>query len=192
MRISLEKNLPVAAGLGGGSADAAAALRGLLAIAGVDPSHPRARASAFALGADVPVCLRQLACRMRGAGESILPVNLGPFAAVLVNPGIAVETAAVFQELGLDEGASHGTPIADLTDAAGWRNDLMAPAISVASAIADVIAALQNQKGIRLARMSGSGGTCFGLFESADIARDAARLLSASHPQWWVRSAALS
>ena len=191
-RVHLEKNLPVAAGLGSGSADAAATLRALFRLEGLTPGRDECIGLALKLGADVPVCLLQQACRMQGVGERLLPVKLGPFAAVLVNPGIAVETAAVFRELDLDEGASHGTPVADLADTAGWRNDLMAPAISIAPAIAGVIAALQNQKGIRLARMSGSGSTCFGLFDSADIAREAARLLSASHPQWWVRSAALS
>jgi 4-diphosphocytidyl-2-C-methyl-D-erythritol kinase len=191
MRIGLEKNLPVAAGLGGGSADAAAALRGLLAIAGIDPGHPRAAAAAFALGADVPVCLKQQACRMRGAGETILPARLGPFAAVLISPMLPLSTAAVFAGLGLEPGQTHSTPIADPADWRTWRNDLTASALTLVPAIAAVIAALEASDGLLCARMSGSGATCFGLFEDERAARRAAASVAADYPHWWVKQVTL-
>ncbi len=187
MRIHLEKNLPVAAGLGGGSADAAATLRGLLALAGIDPGHPRAVAAAVELGADVPVCLRQQACRMQGAGETVFPVSLGPFAAVLVNPLIEVPTAAVFRALGLAPLDRHREPI-DIADPASWRNDLTPAALKVAPQIAEVLDAIAR---FTSPCMSGSGATCFGLFADDDAARRAAASLAAEYPHWWVKPARL-
>ncbi|MGQ0484417.1 MAG: 4-(cytidine 5'-diphospho)-2-C-methyl-D-erythritol kinase [Hyphomicrobiales bacterium] len=191
--VGLTKNLPVAAGIGGGSADAAAAMRGFLRLAGIAAIDAEIAKAALSLGADVPVCLGGRACRMQGVGERITPLeNFEARPAVLIYPGIEVRTAAVFRKLGLARGASHGLPLADLTDAANWRNDLMPPAVTLAPAIADVIAALENQKGLRFARMSGSGATCFGVFETADAAFYAAQVVSASYPRWWVRHVALS
>jgi len=191
--VSLTKNLPVAAGIGGGSANAAAAMRGFLRLAGLPAIDAEIAKAALSLGADVPVCLLGRACRMQGVGERVTPLeNFEARPAVLINPGVEIQTAAVFQKLGLAKGASHGLPVADPTDAASWRNDLMPPAIALAPAIADVIAALENQKGLRLARMSGSGATCFGVFETAEAAAYAARNISASHPRWWVQHTLLS
>lgn len=190
VRVHLQKNLPVAAGIGGGSANAAATIRGLTRLFDLD--LPDIASAARGLGADVPVCLAQVACRMQGAGETIAPLeNFAPLRAVLINPRIEVQTAAVFQKLGLEKGASHGLPLADLTDAASWRNDLMPPAVALAPAIADVIAVLENQKGLRLARMSGSGATCFGVFETAEAAAYAAQIVSASYPRWWIQHTVL-
>jgi 4-diphosphocytidyl-2-C-methyl-D-erythritol kinase len=130
---------------------------------------------------------------MQGVGERVTPLkNFEARPAVLINPRIEVQTAAVFQKLGLAKGASHGTALADLADAASWRNDLMPPAVALAPAIADVIAALEVQNGLRLARMSGSGATCFGVFETAEAAAHAARIVSDSHPRWWVQHTLLS
>jgi 4-diphosphocytidyl-2-C-methyl-D-erythritol kinase len=191
--VSLTKNLPVSAGMGGGSADAAAAMRGFLRLAGFEAIDAEIAKAALSLGADVPVCLAGRACRMQGVGERVTPLkNFDARPAVLINPRIEVQTAAVFQKLGLAKGASHGLPLADLADAASWRNDLMPPAVALAPAIADVIAALEDQKGLRLARMSGSGATCFGVFETAEAAAYAARIVSALHPRWWVRHTLLS
>ncbi len=190
--VRLTKNLPVAAGLGGGSANAAAAMRGFLRLAGIEGNDPEIAKAALSLGADVPVCLLGKACRMQGVGEQLTPLkDFEARPAVLINPRIEVQTAAVFQKLGLERGASHGPPRADLTDAANWRNDLMPPAIALAPIIANVIAALENLKGLRLARMSGSGATCFGVFETATAAGYAARIISASHPRWWVQHTVL-
>lgn len=191
--VHLTKNLPVAAGIGGGSADAAAALRGFLRLAGIDGIDKEIAKAALTLGADVPACLSGKACRMQGAGEGITPLeNFAPLAAVLVNPLIAVQTSDVFQKLGLARGEKRGIPLADLSDATNWRNDLTSSALALVPAIANVIAALENQPYLRVARMSGSGATCFGVFENAEAARTAARKLSASYPQWWVRQATLS
>lgn len=181
-RMVLEKILPVAAGIGGGSADAAAVMRGLAALAGV-----RADMSGLALrlGADVPVCLMGRACRMRGFGERLEPIaGFSPRPAVLVNPGIALATADVFRELAHMPGA----PIADAADLASCRNDLTAPALRLAPVIADVLDALKNN-GATPVRMSGSGATCFGLFETMLDAEAAATAILAAQPGWWVRAA---
>ncbi|MGH6907161.1 MAG: 4-(cytidine 5'-diphospho)-2-C-methyl-D-erythritol kinase, partial [Aestuariivirga sp.] len=191
--VELVKNLPVAAGIGGGSADAAATLRGYLRFAGIGKTGDEISAAALALGADVPVCLAGRACRMRGMGERLTPLqDFKPLHAVLVNPMIEVQTSAVFGKLELAKGEGHGASLAGLRDATGWRNDLTAPALALAPAIAVVIQAVENREGLRFARMSGSGPTCFGVFENPDAAREAARAISASHPQWWVRRATLS
>jgi 4-diphosphocytidyl-2-C-methyl-D-erythritol kinase len=184
-RIALEKNLPVAAGLGGGSADAAATLRGLARLTGrSDGLH----ALAGALGSDVPVCLAQQACRMRGRGEQLEPLrNFGERPAVLVNPGIPLPTADVFRLLALAPGDLAFGALAEPFDLARSRNDLTAPALRLVPAIADVLAAL-TAKGATLARMSGSGPTCFGLFGSHRAARNAAISLAEYHPDWWVRA----
>ncbi len=189
--VTLTKNLPVAAGIGGGSADAAAAMRGFLRLAGIGIDD-EIREAALSLGADVPVCLLSKVCRMQGVGERITVIeNFKPVRAVLANPLTAVPTSAVFDKLGLAIGAKHGAPLESMTDAATWRNDLTAPATTLAPVISDVIAALENQPERRFARMSGSGATCFGVFENAGAARRAERQLSAEFPQWWVRRTVL-
>jgi len=192
LRVRLEKNLPVASGIGSGSADAAATLRALIRLNGLTPSREESIGLALKLGADVPVCLFQQSCRMRGAGERLTPLEtFRPLPAVLVNPRVAVPTAAGFHALGLEPGDNYRAPIADADDPASWRNDLTASALTLAPSIADVLAALESQDGLRLARMSGSGATCFGLFENDDAATRAAARLAADHPRWWVRKVIL-
>jgi len=177
VHIALTKNLPVAAGIGGGSANAAAALRGLLQIAGISEFGDEIRAAALALGADVPVCLEGCACRMQGVGERVTKIEgFTPRHALLVNPRIEVPTPEVFKKLGLERGAAHGAAITGM-----WRNDLTAPAIAVAPVIADVLAALQTLPGVTQAAMSGSGATCFALFDDAPPPG----IADALPPHWW-------
>jgi 4-diphosphocytidyl-2-C-methyl-D-erythritol kinase len=166
--LTLDKRLPVAAGLGGGSADAAAVLRmfgGSMEIAA-------------SLGADVPACLLSRTSRGEGRGDSVAPVELGLAGThvLLVNPGIALSTAAVFAAWdGVDRGP--------LGDWESGRNDLEAPARSLVPQIAEVLRALASA---RIARMSGSGATCFGLFDGAVACDAAAARIAAAHPLWWV------
>jgi 4-diphosphocytidyl-2-C-methyl-D-erythritol kinase len=193
----LEKNLPVAAGVGGGSADAAAALRLLAPANGLASGDPRLYAAARATGADVPVCLESRSRLMRGIGEILsAPLDLPPLAAVLVNPGVALATRLVFAgwkprsepAASLDLAAVAKTPERLLQVLAGQANDLEVAAIALAPAIAEVLAVLRGCAGCQLARMSGSGSTCFGLFSSADEAAMAAETLTSTHLHWWVRA----
>lgn len=186
----LEKNLPVAAGIGGGSADAAAALRGLVQYFNLSISPPELHKLALELGADVPVCLIQKTCRMRGIGEIISPVHIKlPPAIVLVNPRIPSPTSKVFDALGLTRGQSFAAAIEDLNDFKNWRNDLTAAAAKIHPEISQVIDVLKSQPGISCARMSGSGATCFGLEESPERAEAIAKAISMSHPGWWAVAA---
>jgi 4-diphosphocytidyl-2-C-methyl-D-erythritol kinase len=201
----LDKRLPVAAGIGGGSADAGAALRLLAKANGLALDDPRLHAAARATGADVPVCLDPRVRIMRGIGEILsAPIAVPPLPAVLVNPGVAVPTKAVFT--GWQADGEGGTPSAPLDpimlskagDAdqlvhrlALATNDLEKPAIALAPVIADVLALLRAQRGCALARMSGSGATCFGLFASDPAAEGAAAALAAKHPEWWVKAVSL-
>ena len=197
-RFTLSKRLPVAAGLGGGSADAAAALRLLARANALAPDDPRLSRAARATGADVPVCLDPRPRRMRGIGDVLSdPLDLPRLFAVLVNPGVAVATADVFAALSAPP-AGQSAPAAQplgpaplLAEIAGGRNDLEAPAIELEPAIADVLAVLRKLPGCRLARMSGSGPTCFGLFDSSRAASAAGRTLRVGYPAWWVRATVL-
>lgn len=189
--IHLRKNLPVASGIGGGSADAAAALRGLLRFAGQKLPEATLADIALSLGADVPVCLVSRACRMQGVGERLSAVALLPARAILlVNPGVACETAPVFKALGLAPGQAFGKAVEGENPSA-WRNDLEAPACEVVPAIGQVLAALRKEAGFSRVAMSGSGATCFGLADDLATAHAAARNLRAQHPQWWVAAAEL-
>ena len=238
----LVKRLPVASGIGGGSADAAAALRLLARLNGIAPDDPALLRAAAATGADVPVCLASRARIMAGIGERLgSTLTLPPLFALLVNPGVPVETAPVFRALGLEPGqrhppeasgftlsphpeeaaraavskdapegsqpsatilrdallqsapqdeGSHGTNATRATliaalSAAG--NDLEAPARRVAPVIDTVLAALQAQPGCRLARMSGSGATCFALFDDCRQSAAAGKALARQEPGWWVK-----
>lgn len=188
--ITLTKNLPVASGIGGGSADAAAALRGLCQIWGIDPTSDAVLDLALSLGADVPVCLRERSTIMRGIGENFTDIDDALSThAVLVNPGIGVSTPTVFKARtgdfspGVDWGACPGATLAERLD--HTRNDLQPPAISLSPVIADVLDALADLDGVQLARMSGSGATCFGLFPNAEAAQTAATRLKTDHPDWW-------
>jgi 4-diphosphocytidyl-2-C-methyl-D-erythritol kinase len=194
--IRLTKRLPAAAGIGGGSSDAAAALRGLMAMG----HRPRGdiAALALALGADVPVCLAARPARMGGVGEILSPLPpLPPAWLVLVNPGVPVPTGACFAALA----GRYGPPMPDLPpqgwpDAAAlarWlsarRNDLEPAARALAPAVGQALAALAETPGCLLARMSGSGATCFGLFADAPAADAAAAGLTAAQGGWWVAAA---
>jgi 4-diphosphocytidyl-2-C-methyl-D-erythritol kinase len=241
-RFVLSKRLPVAAGLGGGSSDAAAALRLLARANRLASDDPRLMQAARATGADVPVCLDPRPRLMRGIGDILSgPLRLPPLPAVLANPAVALATKDVFAALrpapgvssapmqgglapvrhylsqsaqawlavrtGEGDGAcgtaksSRTTPtpdpsprgLAELVAALAMdRNDLEQPAIALAPIIADVLAVLRKSEGCRLARMSGSGATCFGLFETARAATRAARELRTQHPTWWIRATMLA
>jgi 4-diphosphocytidyl-2-C-methyl-D-erythritol kinase len=190
--LRLTKSLPVASGIGGGSANAAATLRLLSRLWGLPLPAPEA---VLALGADLPVCLAGRSCRMSGVGETLEPLAIPAFWMVLANPRVAVPTGAVFAGLASRDGSPLSPPPAFSSPAAlfDWlaaqRNDLEAPALAVAPAIASVLAALASRPDCRLARMSGSGATCFGLFESERSARAAASALSCAEPGWWIASA---
>ena len=183
----LEKTLPVAAGIGGGSADAAAALRLLCRRAGIEPEDRRILDLAGALGADVPACLVSRPVRGEGRGDRLIPVDGVPSGQplLLVNPMRPLATGPVFARWdGVDRGAlGDGDPIAA---ARAGRNDLQPPAIAVLPVIGEILGLLHGQDGVLLARMSGSGATCFALFED-EAARDhAANAIAALQPDWWL------
>jgi len=174
--IHLDKRLPVASGIGGGSADAAAALRLLTALWGIDPRH--AETVAPSVGSDVPACLLSLPVRGEGPGDTLTPVELPELAGkpvLLVNPRVELSTADVFARW---DGVDHGS----LEDWRNGRNDLEAPAIALVPQIKTVLAWLAVQPGAEFVRMSGSGATCFALFDSED-----ARDLAADRVprEWW-------
>jgi 4-diphosphocytidyl-2-C-methyl-D-erythritol kinase len=203
-RFALTKRIPVAAGLGGGSSDAAAALRLLMRVNGIARDNASVMEAARATGADVPVCLDPRARVMRGIGEILSdPFGLPPLPALLVNPGVPVPTKDVFARLGLVPGERRGEPgeidAAKLKDRdaliaylKSQPNDLEAPALALQPVIADVIAAVARQPGCLLGRMSGSGATCFGLFASDDAATAAERALKAAQPAWWAAATVFS
>jgi 4-diphosphocytidyl-2-C-methyl-D-erythritol kinase len=243
-RFVLSKRLPVAAGLGGGSSDAAAALRLLARANRLARDDPRLMQAARATGADVPVCLDPRPRLMRGVGDILSdPLQLPRLHVVLVNPGVIVATRDVFSSLRLapstpgkpefgwgragEGGGACATPAPHRTTPtppqvgparlahsgaepgqarvpwaggytalvaalADFGNDLEKPAIELQPVIGDVLAALNSLQSCRLARMSGSGATCFGLFETARAAAAAARKLRAEHPAWWIRATALA
>ncbi|PJE33003.1 4-diphosphocytidyl-2-C-methyl-D-erythritol kinase [Pseudooceanicola marinus] len=192
--IALEKHLPNQAGIGGGSSDAAAVLRGLADLGTPLPDHPEV------LGADVPVCLAARAARMQGLGEVVTPLHgLPPLPAVLVNPGRPVATPAVFKRLEKRDNPGMGEIPEDLAtpaDLTTWlattRNDLEAPALALEPAIGAVLGALTSLPGCLIARMSGSGASCFALFPDGVTAAEAARMLRAAQPGWWVVDTRLS
>jgi 4-diphosphocytidyl-2-C-methyl-D-erythritol kinase len=191
--IVLTKNLPVASGIGGGSADAAAALRGLRELWNTDDSDDRLREFAAMIGSDVPVCIGSEPTWMEGRGEVLAPVPGVPaMPMLLVNPGIAVSTAEVFRTLMIRSGAGMDRPDAfrDAPDMLGFlhatNNDLEAPAAALQPVISGVLGSIAAQEGVLLTRMSGSGATCFGLFDREEFVRRAARTISATHPGWWV------
>ncbi len=191
MHITLEKVLPVASGLGGGSADAAATLRGGLRAGDVELSDETLRQIALRIGADVPVCLTPKACRMRGIGEAISTFSIPHEAIVLVNPGVPCATSGVFTALGLSAGQAHLKGL-DPSDPSTWRNDLAQPAMSVQPAISKVLGVLRGMPAFGVVNMSGSGATCFGLLSDSAQAETVAREIAAAHPAWWVKAARLS
>jgi 4-diphosphocytidyl-2-C-methyl-D-erythritol kinase len=202
-RFALAKQLPAAAGIGGGSSDAAAALRLLARANGLDLSDAELMKAAAVTGSDVPVCLGARARMMRGRGERLgEALQLPPLHAVLVNPGVAVETRAVFANIGLNFGeplgrGTHpeipGRPAFDelVRELKKSRNDMEDAASVLAPVIGDVLAVLSAARGCRLARMSGSGATCFALFPDRLSASRAARSIRRGHPSWWVKACVL-
>jgi len=193
-RFVLAKRLPVAAGLGGGSSDAAAAIRLLAHANHLARDDPRLMQAARATGADVPVCLDPRPRLMRGVGDILSdPFELPPVSVILVNPGIMLATKNVFASLRISGPAQAefgwtGERAGFFAALAGSSNDLEKPAIKLQPIIGDVLATLRALPSCRIARMSGSGATCFGLFERAGAASAAARKLRAQHPSWWVRA----
>jgi 4-diphosphocytidyl-2-C-methyl-D-erythritol kinase len=205
---TLDKVLPVAAGIGGGSADAAAALRLLAQANGLALDDARLIEVAKRTGADVPVCLNSRACVMTGVGETLLPLSVPKMPCVMVNPCVPVATRDVFAALGLRNGdllvgasdvmraaawPEPGASVEDWVEAlAAGANDLEAPAIRIQPVIGAVLSALSASDGAWLARMSGSGATCFAIYENTAEAQRAAQKIRLDHPQWWVHSGVLS
>jgi 4-diphosphocytidyl-2-C-methyl-D-erythritol kinase len=194
VNIHLDKHLPVASGVGGGSSDAAAALKALAGLWGLDAGAPEIAAIAAGLGADVPMCLDGRALVARGIGHDLQPLRAWPgFDVVLVNPGVAVSTPAVFARLSrrdnpplppLPRAADRAAALAFLAAA---RNDLETPAMAMTPQIGEALDALRHA-GAGFARMSGSGATCFGVFADADAARTAAARIGVARPGWFVEA----
>jgi 4-diphosphocytidyl-2-C-methyl-D-erythritol kinase len=198
----LDKHIPAAAGLGGGSADAAAALRLLARANKLSSADSRLAEAARATGADVPVCLDPHPRVMRGIGDVLSePFVLPRLSAILVNPRVALATGNVFAAWALSAPSPRPTQPDAITKIQNYEqllqylmlqsNDLEQAAIALAPVIGDVLASLQMLKGCRLARMSGSGATCFGLFASPDESKAAADILRVKFPSWWVRETVL-
>ncbi|MCP3735369.1 4-(cytidine 5'-diphospho)-2-C-methyl-D-erythritol kinase [Sphingomonas sp. RP10(2022)] len=189
--ITLDKHLPIASGIGGGSADAAATLRALARLHGVACEDPRLFVIAETLGADVPACLLGRTTLGTGKGEALLPLHgLAGTPLLLVNPGVAVGTGAVFARW---DGEDRGGIAADgdlLARAIAGRNDLQAPALAIAPVIGDVLALLDAADGVLLTRMSGSGATCFALFESVSARDETAAAISTRG--WWTLTTILT
>lgn len=192
--ITLDKHLPVASGIGGGSADAAATLRALAAMTGRDiPQHTEQ------LGADVPMCIPSTPLRVRGIGEDLTPLpDLPDLWLVLVNPRVGVSTPSVFRALASRDNAplpEHLPPWHSGADLAAFlrdtRNDLEPPARAMVPEIDHVLNAVSETSGCLMARMSGSGATCFGMYDRQDLAAQAARDIAAAAPHWWVQHSAL-
>jgi 4-diphosphocytidyl-2-C-methyl-D-erythritol kinase len=205
---TLDKHLPVAAGIGGGSADAAAALRLLARLNDLPTDDSRVIEAARLTGADVPVCLPSRPCIMTGVGDNLSSLPLPRLPAVMVNPRVPVATKDVFSALGLLPG-SLKVGATDVLDAPSWpdagaplsdwiaalnagTNDLEPPALKVEPIVGKVLKALRATAGVQLARMSGSGATCFALYAGDADALKAAEALRAAHPNWWVHAGSLS
>jgi len=192
-RLTLTKNLPVASGLGGGSADAAAALRALKALWRLDADDSVLLEIAGLLGSDVPVCLPSVSAYMEGRGECLTPVRVPRMPMLLVNPGVAVPTKDVFAALQSRSGAVMALPQEGFSDAVSLlrflrstRNDLEEPARRIQPVIGEVLALLAAMPDVLLARMSGSGATCFALFPDDASCTRAAEGLKFAQPGWWV------
>lgn len=207
-RFTLDKHLPVAAGIGGGSADAAAALRLLARANAIALDDERLIEVARLTGADIPVCLPSRACVMAGVGDRLTLLPLPPMPCVMINPLVAVATKDMFAELDLKNGElmAGATDVMralrwpdDNADASAWisvvgdgGNDLEKPALTVQPVIAEVLDALRAAEGAQFARMSGSGATCFAIFSDDAAASAAGRRISHAHPAWWVHAGLLS
>ncbi|WP_240514068.1 4-(cytidine 5'-diphospho)-2-C-methyl-D-erythritol kinase [Paramylibacter kogurei] len=189
-KIRLTKNLPISSGIGGGSADAAAVLRGMSKLS----REPLPVDLGLSLGADVPVCVMGKACRMRGIGDELTPLNHIPkMHAVLVNPNVSVSTPDIFRALDCKTNpAIKDLAEGDFTEMLNnTRNDLQNTAIQMQPVIADSLNSLARTNAI-FSRMSGSGATCFGLFKTATKASNAAEIIQNDHPDWWVKACVLN
>jgi len=199
-KLTLVKNLPVASGIGGGSADAAAALRVLSALWSLDLGEAGLREIAAGLGSDIPVCVASQPSWMEGRGEILTPiVSLPHLPLLLVNPGVAVPTAAVFAALETRSGALRKLPPGRFRDMADLlrfmettKNDLEAPARALAPVIGDVMTAMAALPGALFSRMSGSGATCFALFPDDESCRRAAAMLAKVKTGWWIQATAVA
>ena len=205
---TLDKHLPVAAGIGGGSADAAAALRLLAQANNIAIDDQRIVDVACETGADIPVCLASRACTMTGVGENLSMLDIPSMPCVMVNPRVGVATKDVFTALGLGKGEllagvgdvmlspgwpAEGASFDEWIEAVGHgTNDLEKPALKVEPVIGEVLSALRATEGVKLARMSGSGATCFAIFEAIGDAGQAAKAIAKAHPGWWVHAGVLS
>lgn len=199
--LSLNKRLPLSAGIGGGSADAAATLKGLIRLWNIQPDAGALHELAVALGADVPVCLAGMAAFIGGIGDELTPAPALPKGTlVLVNPGVHLSTPAVFkahadlEKPGSKAGSFDYSPkdLAELVAILKVRgNDLAPAALKMAPVIGDVLSALEGCSGALMARMSGSGATCFALFDNPGDAATATIKLAQDHPDWWVRAGSL-
>lgn len=200
--IRLQKNLPVASGMGGGSADAAATYRGLLVrdddltermLSWDDAVFRKHAEKLLTLGADVPMCLLSKPARARGIGEKIVFVEMPKLPMVLINPRVGVSTPDVFKLLGTKDNPPmpDELPIFDTAETliqwlATMRNDLEAPAAQLCPQITSVLKILNDEEGCALARMSGSGASCFGLFHTKEEAKLATYRLREAYPDWWI------
>lgn len=196
LHVALTKDIPAQAGLGGGSSDAAAMLKGLMAHFGCHLVPDDARMLSLQLGADVPVCMEARPCLMQGIGEMVLPIPIPatPIWVVLAHPGVMLSTPEVFKRLRLPERLPPSIGPAPF-EAPAWgewlawlakaRNDLEPPATELAPVIGDILQSMKGIDGCRLARMTGSGSCCFALFEGEERAHDAAAALQEGFPDAW-------
>lgn len=191
MELELVKNLPPASGIGGGSADAAATLRAARRLGGKEAPADLV----LALGADVPVCVASRPMRMRGIGEYLDRVSIPPLHMVLVNPRVEVSTPAVFKALACKQNDPLPKTLPTFGESAAFaawldeqRNDLQAPACEIAPDIGEVLKVLGSQRQSQVARMSGSGATCFALFPDRSAADYAANRIANARPEWWVHA----
>jgi len=199
-KITLEKNLPVSAGLGGGSSDAAATLKALQVLWRIEPVQESLVDLALELGADVPACLVGEPSFVAGIGELITPLEIfEDINCVLVNPLKPLSTPLVFQTFE-KTGRAFTQPLAltpEVTDdlwtlLKGSHNDLQGPAVGLMEEVGEILGSLQDTDGVSLVRMSGSGATCFGLYETSETADAAARKISNAHRNWWVKACTLT
>lgn len=201
LRLTLDKNLPVASGIGGGSSDAAATMQALMDLWAIRPDDQALTRLALDLGADVPVCLAARPSMMEGIGEQLTPLGLPKgLGVVLVNPVVEVPTPSVFRQFAregaftepLEPSAFHwGDRDTWFAGLGACGNDLQRPAISLCPVIGDVLAAISECAGVRLHRMSGSGATCIGLFDTRETAKAAQQAISHACPGWWCAAGVL-
>lgn len=198
-KVTLTKNLPLASGIGGGSADAAAALKLLSNLWQLKLDEKILREIGAELGSDIPVCVRSQPAFMEGRGEILTPLaSLPRLPLLLVNPGVAISTKDIFAALTARRGVTmklSSSGFSDLADLLRFlelsNNDLEAPAKTEAPVISEVLAALARTPGALFTRMSGSGATCFALMPDDSGAARAAALLKQKYPNWWVQPASV-